>query len=222
MTNPVDAAIAAARQNAVAAASEAPTSTSTAVSAAQPQARRSALAAVKDDPNAGLEGYMKINLAGITVGDKTKIQNLIVKVNVSKWGATAPNGAFSVGREGEAVQYFRTYDGVTETKTGRPWATVVQEMTAKYGNVRPHDSYDCIFELTEDVGGLKAGATIGYSTTITGNRKVAALINKLVEMGLESTDVEVELVAVEAKSQQGKVYGTFEFGEIQGVDDSAD
>ncbi len=219
MTNPVDAAIAAAAARASEAANLPATSNAapaSAVSAYQPQARRSAIEAAKADTTGGVAGYISMKPSGFALGDKTGVKSLFVRLNASNWGTTAEAGAFSVtGADGNA-RYFRTYDGVTEKNTGRSWPQVVAEMQAQYGQdkVRPHLSYDLVFELTQDVGGLKAGSTVGYSTSYTANRKVVAFIQRL--LGADAADrvVEVELTHAVEQNRKGNEWGSFEFGEF--------
>ena len=215
MTNPVDAAIAAAANRTNEIATTAPAGAS-AVSTYQPQARRSAIQAAQADTTGGVVGYISMKPSGFVIGDKSNIKSFIVRMNASNWGTTADAGAFSVTGADKIARYFRTYDGVTEKNTGRPWAQVVSEMQAQYGadKVRPSLSYDVVFELTEDVGGHPAGSSVGYSTSYTANRKVVAIINKLLAADATECVVEVELTHVMEKNRAGQEWASFEFGEF--------
>lgn len=221
MTNPVDAAIAAAnaraQENAQATAvAERPAATASGVSAYQPQARRSAIEAAKADTTGGVAGYISLKPSGFVVGDKNGVKSLILRANANNWGTTAEAGSFSVTGADNNPRYFRTYDGITEKNTGRPWAQVVSEMQQQYGadKVRPSLSYDLVFELTADVGGLKAKSTIGYSSSYTANRKIVAFIQRLIEANAADQVVEFELIHVVETNRKGNEWGSFEFGDF--------
>lgn len=216
MTNPVDAAIAAAAARSQEIATQSTNPAQQAVSSYQPQARRSAIQAAAEDTSGGVEGYVKMKPSGFIIGGKDKLKSVIVRTNVSDWGATHEGGAFNVTGADGNPRYFRTYDGVVEKSTGRPWADVVLEMTEKFGadKVRPSTSYDVVLELTEAVGDLKAGSLIGFSTTYTANRKIIRFISKANEAGAINLKVEFELTHVMESNSKAQEWASFEFGDF--------
>ena len=211
MTNPVDAALAAAAQkqqaNSVATATSAPAS----VSAYQPQARRSALAAAAADTSLGVGGYISFKPTGFVIGTATKLASIRLRAKVSEWGATAEAGAFNCG---SPPKYYRTYDGVTEKSTGRPWAEVFSQMQTQFGDLRPCTSYDLVMELVEETGGLKAGTRLGYSTTYTGNAKVVAFLVAISAADAIDAVIEFDFIHETVTNKAGQEYATFQFGDF--------
>lgn len=89
---------------------------------------------------------------------------------------------------GNKFEYIKSYDGRTEAKTGKPWATAVQEANARAAE--PAEQYrgaDIMMVLSEPVKQgaqtVEAGKKIGYTTAVTGFGAFQSFLAEMIQSG---------------------------------------
>jgi len=164
-----------------------------------------------------VDTFLKLKFEGIYVKeDATPFTELKVRLRGSD---IAYHKAV---RFGNPATYRRSYDGVREARSGKPWAEVVaQAMAADPKCTGDYDAYDLPFTLTADmVSMLKpgtvlvpAGAVVGYSTAITAGKATKAFIKNVI-MPLGKHNLIEGVVKLDKKSTDKGKWGILDFGDI--------
>jgi hypothetical protein len=221
MTDPVQAAIAAARakNEAQQTASENSDSSVPSVSSAPPAPaaytpnakRMSVIEAAINDPSSGVTGWLKIKPNAFFIGDEVKIGEKFEAIAVlSEWHTTPANGAFSGSIKGQSPEYIHTYDGLTDF-SGRPWLEVVQQFLTKYPEARPYQRFDINLTTMKDYGKYQSGTRLGHSTSQTATQKFKGLVNQILKDGVQPDQRIVIIMTHEVtKNRDGQTYPTFE------------
>ena len=117
--------------------------------------------------------------------EKAVFDSIDVEIDFS---AVKPFQGLRVKMPDGKPKYIKTYDGVTESRSGKPWATAVAELQGLA--VEPADQYrgfDIPMILSEDVKQgattIEAGKKVGYTTPVTGFAVAQAFLEKLVNDG---------------------------------------
>lgn len=127
---------------------------------------------------------------------------------------------------GKQVDYAKTYDGAV-TSRGENWAQVVAEYKAnsqKDANTYP--GADIPATLTQGYADPKnaknafeADTVVGITTSITGFKPWKSFFKKLMDAGLNTSTIKVQIKHSPRKNAAGQEYGVYEFDLIEIVDD---
>lgn len=107
-----------------------------------------------------------------------------------------------------STTYFKTVDRITCLKTGRPWAQLIAE-AANHGS-REYKGFDIRLTALQDVKDMKgtvvvkAGETMGYSTSITNYNDMASFALKVRQQNLFNTDLVLEVANDVRKNDKNK------------------
>lgn len=162
-----------------------------------------------EDSVAGLtvDAFLKLKFEGLFVQD-----NMVpgkIKVRIS--GATTT--PLKACRYGNPANYLRSYNGVTEARTGKAWT----ESVAEARRIDPkctgdYDAFEMPFVLVDDLRSLtepdkvvlEAGKVLGYSSPITGGKAVKEFVKQvLLPMG-KDTVVEGYIEIKKMATDKGK------------------
>jgi hypothetical protein len=116
---------------------------------------------------------------------------------------------------GGGTKFVRSYDGVREAQSGRPWAEVCAQMQALDANCKgQYDAAEIPLVLDADlVAGekvIKAGRAVGITTSVTGFKPFMAWARQFA-----STDVVSVIASVETNSKKGvRDWGIPKFAEV--------
>jgi hypothetical protein len=116
---------------------------------------------------------------------------------------------------GGGTKFVRSYDGVREAQSGRPWAEVCAQLQALDANCKgQYDAAEIPLVLDADlVAGekvIKAGRAVGITTPVTGFKPFMAWARQFA-----STDVVSVIASVETNSKKGvRDWGIPTFAEI--------
>lgn len=210
--NAIEAAIAKAKESQAAAALAAtdaglpasiPT-TGTAVGAATAPVRKLTMDDVQ--PNLAVDGFIKADLRGIVVDENTIVESITVEVTLAEVQATR----MIKWAVDNVPKYARSYDGVTESGTGRPWASVLEKAQSVDPRVKAdYPSCEIPMKLLDAVKNKKGevvwdeGNSLGYSTSTTGHPLFMKAFNAAKAAG-QSTMV----VKVTSASRKNKKIGS--------------
>ena len=223
MTNPIDAAIAAAKLKAAAATEEAQrlqqgtaivNSPGTAI--AVPTKLSMETMAVG---GMSVDQWVKVKEDGLKLGDKPGlIESMLVDIlMVDGSGFVVKYSA----KAGNPAQYESSYDGVTSA-SGGAWAAALARLQALEPNkaVRPYKSVDLPMTLAEDIkkGDVvlaKVGDVLGYTTSTTNWGNWEVLYRDVTAAGLMGKSVRVKLTAQARTNKNANAWGVVKF-DLQG------
>jgi hypothetical protein len=161
--------------------------------------------------------FLKLKFEGIYVKeDATPFEKLHVTIRGSD---IAYHKAV---RFGNPATYKRSYDGVREARSGKPWAEVVaQAMAADPKCTGDYDAYDLPMTLTADLVSLltpgkvlvPAGAVVGYSTAITAGKATKEFIKNVI-MKLGKGNLLAGTVTLDKKNTEKGKWGILAFGDV--------
>lgn len=228
MTNPVDAAIAAADKQAQQISQAKDVSTSVALSE-QPngtvQVYQPAKAPTVDDLTSGtmvVDAFLKVGPDGLRIDNKNDlIESVVVKIDTRESiGITAFNGV----RFGNPAQYLKTYDGVTCT-SGGTWIEAQNRARMVDPAITPYMGADLCMTLAEDAVNMrgavvsKAGIVLGHSTSITNRKNLTEFIKKLDAQGLRGEVVLVRITSQDRTNPAGNRWGVLKFELLGSVEE---
>lgn len=182
MTNPIDAAIEAAKQQAAVATAGVPATT-------QPQA--TAVAPIKagpltlDDLTQGgmnVNDWLKVTEFGLLVASHTDKLFSFAEFRLD----TSKVQACEVIKFGNPATYLKTYDRVVCT-AGGTWQEALNRAAQVQPGVRPYQSADLPLEVIGDLKSMdgtllaKDGDILGHSTSTTNYKNLSALMRELKE-----------------------------------------
>lgn len=210
MSNPVDAALAKARET----AENVPATTTQDQPPAPANTNTNAAPLTLDDFTVGsmdVDAFLKVKEFGLLIGtNDTLFKTLDVKINP---GAVQVCNAIKFGNP---AQYLKTYDNATCVQGGS-WQNAIARAQQVNPNARPYPSADIPMTLLTDVKDddgkviLEKGSTVGHSLSTTNRGEFTNLINELKERGLESTTVKVKLGFKKRTNKAGNVWGVMTF-----------
>jgi hypothetical protein len=214
MTNPVDAAIAAAQ----AAAATTPATAPVPVPVA-PQAGAVATVPARGTPmtladlNTGgltVDHFLKVNQFGLTFDkDETLHQEILVDIDLSR---VVVCETIKFGKN--PVNYLKTYDGVV-CASGGSWAAAVQRAQAIEPGARPYKSVEIpmtnVSEIKLKDKVIPAGAKIGHSTSTTNKAHFQSLLDDVAKAGLTLTSTVRVKIGRESKEKNGNKWGLVTF-----------
>lgn len=204
-TNPVDAAIEAARAEA----------TKTGAIATAPQGgsvqnyEAPRKFTVDDLQGSGLNPdiYVSIDKHGLAFkGKDGLVDSMEVILDLSRG-----LHVFEAIRFGDPVQYIKTYDGV-RSEQGGPWGEAVAKAQRVDPKLRPYQGADIAMEATHDaVNGkgvvvVEKGTVIGLSTSVTARPNLKAFTDQCKQQGLDGKTVLLRL-SVEQKTNAKGSWG---------------
>lgn len=215
--NPIDAAIAKAKEQAAQSAGQpaidAHKLPATAQGGSSVAAYAPAKALTMDDLSGGMnvDNYLKVKDSGLTVGTSTDFfDSFRAVVDTSKIQV------FESIRFGKPnPSYLKTYDMQTCT-SGGTWAAALERAHKVEPEARPYKGIDIIMQPLEDIKGLrgaelaKRGEKLGHSTSVTNRGHAQDFRDALVKAGLLGQKVEVE-VGYEAKVKGSNKWGVVTF-----------
>lgn len=173
-----------------------------------------------DISNGGMNvvAWFKANFSGINVGDDGTPQDEI-RVRIRKGDIIAAKSV----RFGDPARYYKSFDGVTESRTGRPWAVVVAECMRQDPKCRgDYSSVDIPFLLMQDLKGkggkvlAEAGDRIGYTTSITGFKPFDAFRRAVLGAAVSDDTIVEGIIYHKADQNQKGKWGYISFGEPSG------
>jgi len=219
MTNPVDAAIAAAKEQAAEAAPVTDVATTQPQATAVAQVANTGVAFGLDDLTTGgmsVDDWLKVKEVGLTVGSHAAKFFDDAEFILD----TATVQRCDVVKFGKPAQYLKTYDRATCDGVGT-WQEALARAKQVDPGVRPYASADLQLEAVEDIvhkDGTKlieAGQTLGHSTSTTNWGNFSGLMKQLKAQGDLGKKIKVK-VGFEAKAKDSYTWGilTFELVEV--------
>jgi hypothetical protein len=167
-----------------------------------------------------------VNSAGAAVDLWLAVDSDGYKIGTTKFTAIA--GSINMGtikfpymcraNVGGGTKFVRSYDGVREVQSGRPWADVCAQMQAMDANCKgQYDAAEIPLVLDVDlVAGekiVKAGRAVGITTPVTGFRPFMAWAKQFT-----STDTISVIASVETNSKKGvRDWGIPTFAAVKAV-----
>jgi hypothetical protein len=164
-----------------------------------------------------------VNSAGAAVDLWLSVDSDGYKVGSTKFAAIA--GTIDMGsikfpymcraNVGGGTKFVRSYDGVREAQSGRPWAEVCAQMQAMDANCKgQYDAAEIPLVLDADlVAGekvIKAGRAVGITTSVTGFKPFMAWARQF-----GSGDTISVIASVETNSKKGvRDWGIPTFAEV--------
>lgn len=152
-------------------------------------------------------GWLKVNEYGITVGgDKTLFEELEVAIPLNEIAY-----CYQV-RFGNPAQYRKTFDRITESRTGQSWAEAVAQAQRLDPKAYEYRSADVPFYALKDIVAkdkkvlVKAGEAVGHTLAVTGWKSFATFIKNLQSNGIDinSAIVKVKLGFQAMKNDKGE------------------
>lgn len=227
MTDPVQAAIAAAQAKAA--------ETSTAV-AVQPQTSTAvgapAMPAQKlsmDNMMSGMvvDKWIKVKDTGLLVGDNRELlSEIIVEMDMTEGQGFIPKMGIKAGNP---AQYFYTTDNAT-CQTGGSWEAACNKARNIDQKASPYRCVDLPFKLIndlvvkdkagKDVTLAEAGTMLGYTTSTTNWGNWQAFYKEVANAGLLGQKVEVKLGYQYRSNKNGNEWGVMTFALIGAVEES--
>jgi hypothetical protein len=202
--DPIQAAIAAAKQvaSAVPMGTAVAQAAPTAVASVLPAGRARTLDDAINSAGTSVDAWVSIEASGLRIGTKT-FEGIRGKISLNEiafpWMCRAAIGG--------ATKFFRSYDGVREAQSGRPWADVVAQAQAMDANCRgQYDAAEIPLIIEDDLvladKTLKAGARLGITTPVTGFKPFMVWLKDTVARFGSTSTVDV-VAAVEQKTKPG-------------------
>lgn len=151
--------------------------------------------------------WLKVNEYGITIGgDKTLFDGLDVAIPLNEIAY-----CFQV-RFGNPAQYRKTYDRITESRTGQSWAEAVASAQKVDPRAYEYRSADVPFYALDDITGkggkvlVKRGEAVGHTLAVTGWKTFASFIKGLQTAGVDINNaiVKVRLGFEPMKNDKGE------------------
>lgn len=175
-------------------------------------AQKLSLMDVADAARPTVDHYLKVNASGILIGKDVKNPQDEIEVEL-----VLTEAQFFWGVR-ENKNYRRSIDRVTEEKTGAPWASVVAECRRLDTKCKgDYKAADIPMTLVNDVKTLKgdavlakAGAKVGYTTSITGFYPFEELVKNAVKAGQASIKLRGKLKH-DPKSKDSENWGIILF-----------
>jgi hypothetical protein len=221
MNDAVSAAILAA-QNAAGqfqAPATVPAAVSAGVPAAMPAARPRSLADALASAGAAVDVWLGVNEYGLYIGNDKKnlfeTIDVMIKLSEVKFGYGV---RYSIGSQ---VNYGKSYDGVREVKSGRPWAEIVAE--AQRIDPKCRGSYDLAeipMTLVADLVkkdktvAAEAGKRLGLTTSVTNFPVFMTWVAEALPSFGEHSEIPVVLSGTTKKGPTGD-YGLVAFATKQ-------
>lgn len=163
-----------------------------------------------------VDAYLKVSYYGFTVGDDpTLFKSAKVKIRPEE---VFPHKSIRITVANKTT-YFRSANGQTELRSGKPWAQVKADAAkADPKCTGDYDAADVPFTLLEDLKDasgkviLEAGKRVGYTTSITGMKPFRDFTKKVLLKYDRDTDIVGEIGHF-AKFENGNKWGFLTFGE---------
>ena len=235
MTNPVDAAIAAANQKAQEQTATQPAAAQT-IDMVPATTNQSANAptqyvqpqtmSLDDLENSGMsvDDWLKVKEHGLLLGSKATDLIKTIKVRINDDEITPFTGL----RVGNPPTYFKTYDQATEARGGS-WAEAKRKAALINPAASEYIGADIQMTLIEDIKNsdgavlAEAGTRLGHSTSVTNKAELVDFLKSRTKAGLKGQDVLVEVGFKRRTNTAGNVWGTLTFkllGAAEGTQDS--
>jgi len=150
--------------------------------------------------------WLKVTDFGITIGsDKTIFEELDVVLPLNEIAY-----CYQV-RFGNPAQYRKTYDRVTDSRTGQLWAETVALAQRVDPNAYEYRSADLPFYAIEDIVGkdkkvlVKRGEAVGHTLAVTGWKSFAKFMQGLKTSGVNTDNsiIRLKLGYQEMKNDKG-------------------
>lgn len=226
--NPVDNAIAAAKQKAATAATAAPQAPAVIDAYAQQSNGMTVYAPTKqktiDDLGAygfDVDTFLKVNEFGLSIKGKDGLfDSAKVLIDTSSKGLQI----FECVKYGNPAVYHKTYDNTANPNarcvTGGLWLDALRKTAQVDPNARPYEGADITMTLLDDIKVTvkgqsvtlaEKGTTLGHSTSTTNKANLKAFIDQILQQGLKDTIVEVEVSYEKKTNAKGNEWGVLTF-----------
>ena len=222
MTNPVDAAIAAAQEKA------AQTPDAAAVAVVEPQAQAVAVAAV-----GGPLSFDDLGQGSMACDDWLKVKDvgLVVASNTTKLFDSAEfiidlatdAVACEVVKFGNPATYLKTFDRITCAEGGT-WQEALNKANQVQVGARPYPSANITLEAVDDVKSsdgtvvVKKGDKLGHSTSTTNYANWSKFRSELKKLGAETATVKVKVGFEGRTNKANNSWGVLTFEIIEVLD----
>lgn len=171
--------------------------------------QRPSLTAMADSAGIQVDEFLTVKDTGFRLGDaKNKLfDKAKVRINMRD---VVPIVSIRANRSGNTT-FVKSYDGIM-TSQGQSLAVVEQQLRGSHDKVDgPYQTAEIPATLLEDVGGSKAGTTIGITPAITGVKFFTKFFNELRQKGLEEATVDVNLIHTPQSNKNGNEWGVVAF-----------
>lgn len=223
MTNAIEGAIAAAKDQAAQNRDNLPAQVQTNTEISTAYAPAAAKLKTLDDLGASglnVDHFLSVTEDGLKIKDKNGlIEQILVEIDMQKIAVFE-----GIKYGGNNAIYVKTYDGVN-ANTGGLWAAALRKAQMAEPNVRPYMGADLTMVLAEPALSVKGetvadvGTVLGHSTSTTNKANLMELIDAVKAAGLSNEIVLVKVTSQPRTNKNGNNWGVLKF-ELVGPADS--
>ncbi len=135
-----------------------------------------------------VDATLKLKSGVVKIGDSAVRTPIVAKVLFSE---SKVKQTITVENSKKEIEYYHTYDGRVESRTGRLFQDCVNHCTSINPKAYAFTAFDIVMEITEDVldedgrVAVKAGTRIGHSTSSTTATKFKQFLNQCKQAGVD-------------------------------------